>query len=92
MQNIFPDFHSGFPATANDEHSTYLHFIVNWLEVNILKDIIGFDRALWVAQNDDVYHDIYTAVLESQNEIAQVLEETGVIPLPEPAPVSSNSH
>lgn len=76
LKRMYPDAPWGFPEGARDQHSTYLHLLVNQLEYEALSGVIGENRAddafrFW---RDDHYTWIYQNVLEDGALLHQVLE------------------
>lgn len=65
----------GFPEGGQDEYSTYLHLIVNYLEFESLKELIGDDTALDIMEFwcNDHYTWVYRKVLEDFNELRDVI-------------------
>lgn len=78
------NFHEGPPVTAKDEGSSYLHIIVNWLEIAALTKILGADSVYALARRTNHYTKIYETVLRNYDEVKSVLRQTGIIPLLHP--------
>ncbi len=79
---LYPEFHVGLPETAGDWFSTYLHLVVNWLEIEAAAEFIGRERAEAEARKAPVYSKIYQTVLADHDSIEALLLTTGVLPLP----------
>ena len=78
----YPKAHSGPPATAADDYSTYLHLVVNYLEIEAATEYLGQERAEELALNYPFYRWMYRTVVEERDYVKGVLEDTGVLPLP----------
>lgn len=67
---------------ARDERSTYLHLVVNWLELESLRSIVGRDCAdetlRAACRAPVVYHWIYGRVFEDHEAIGQVVRGRGL--------------
>ena len=86
LREIYPDAHRDLPETGDDEYTTYLHFVVNWLEIFATSGFIGRERAEAAARRAPVYTRIYRTAIEDCETIEAMLREVGVLPLP---PVNS---
>jgi len=74
LKSIYPNIAIGFPKGAKDEYSSYLHIIVNYLEIYILKAIIGEEKASVVLDflKADHYTEIYK-IIENDYESLTLL-------------------
>lgn len=71
----------GHPAGAADLDSSYLHLIVNYLELIALEETIGGARAravfeFWLS---DHYTELYRMVLDDRDTIASIVSLHGVL-------------
>ena len=82
LKVLYPDAHTAFPETTQNEYSTYLHLVVNYLELMVISEIIGRERAESQTQRRRVYTWIYRVVLDDWDDIETVLKATEVLPLP----------
>ncbi|MEM7214876.1 MAG: hypothetical protein AAF423_04970 [Pseudomonadota bacterium] len=82
LQELYPDLHTDGPDTARNEFSTYLHIIVNWLEISALSGFIGCDEAKATAAHQEIYARIYDFVLNNWKEIEDLLVSQGLLPFP----------
>ena len=82
LRAIYPDAHRSLPETGDDEHTTYLHLVVNWLEIFTTAEFIGRERAEAVARRAPVYTRIYRTVIDDYETIGAMLRDVGVQPLP----------
>jgi len=62
-----------------DEYSTYLHFAVNWLELDSLSTLLGVDRAREVLAGHSFYRWINSCVLRDTDKIAEVMARHGLL-------------
>ena len=82
LRDIYPGAHRGLPETGADEYTTYLHFVVNWLEIFAAAGYIGRERAVAAARRAPVHTRIYRAAIEDGETIEATLREVGILPLP----------
>ena len=62
-------------AGARDEHSTYLHLIVCYLEYRSMASLIGQEEAKQLMWNQTHYTWIYNKIIEDAEYIAKVLKK-----------------
>lgn len=74
----YPDPPHDPDLVARDAHSTYLHLVVNWLELQALTRVIGRKRAHATLAGADVYRWIYQTVLQDEAEIGTLLAAPGI--------------
>lgn len=74
LESLFPNLGAGAPNWGDTLHSSYLHIIVNFLEIYILKKIIGVERAKVVLTSlkDDIYREIYNIVDIHNKELEEL--------------------
>ncbi len=82
LRALYPEVPSAFPEAARNEYSTYLHMVVNWLELMAVSEFIGRERAESQTQRRRIYTWIYRTVLEDWDNIETVLKATEVLPPP----------
>lgn len=75
LKSIYPNIAVGSPEGARDECSSYLHIIVNYLEIYILKTIIGKEKASIVLDflKADHYTEIYKIVENDYESLTSLL-------------------
>jgi hypothetical protein len=66
----------GFPQASEEDESTYLHLLVNWLELKALEDIIGGTEARKVLGGKDYYIWIYKTVLKDEEKIGSIIKSS----------------
>lgn len=82
LQLLFPKVPVGFPEGSEDEHSTYLHLLVNYLEYRADREMLGELRAKQVMDfwSTDHYRWIYKTVLERTRDIGTIAFKHKLIP------------
>jgi hypothetical protein len=86
VKTNYPDAPIGLPDGAADEFSTYLHLVVNWLEVGVLRETLGRDPADQLATRlaeTGVYRWIYRTVLNDYDGLTREYGARGLL-LPQP--------
>lgn len=78
-----------FPQGAHTEASSYLHIVVNWLEVEAATALLGRIAAVEIASKNFVYSGIYALVLEDWDNLKKLYLKHGLIPI-RPATEFSN--
>lgn len=78
----FPNAPAGYPSGAIDSESSYTHLIVNYLEIKIMKELVGELKASQVLQfwMNDHYTWIYEQVYKKGFFIYKILMENGLMP------------
>jgi hypothetical protein len=82
LRAMFPKVPAGFPEGAEDERSTYLHLLVNYLEYRADRELLGELRAKQVMDfwATDHYRWIYKTVLERARDIGNLMFKHKLIP------------
>jgi len=72
----------GHPVGASDLDGSYLHLIVNYLELLAMEDIAGKEEAARVFASwlTDHYTELYRIVLDDREQIAGIIERHGLLP------------
>lgn len=76
MRAMYPDPPDAAGGGARDQRSTYLHLVVNWLEIEALRSVVGSletDDTLHTACRGGSYRWIYRRVLEERDAIGRVI-------------------
>ncbi|MCF4124436.1 hypothetical protein [Methylobacterium sp. SyP6R] len=81
LRQTYPSMPVGFPQGAQDEHSSYLHLIVNYLEIAAAGDLLGPDVARDIAAKTFFYRGIYEAVLRDWDALTVLYRSHGLIPI-----------
>ncbi|MDC3911925.1 hypothetical protein KQE47_26715, partial [Raoultella planticola] len=69
LKQRYPEAPVGFPDGANDEYSTYLHLLVNWLEIEAASQVIGRERVMEIVGRKHYYQWIYRTVLSDRDSL-----------------------
>ncbi|PFA69138.1 hypothetical protein CN378_04460 [Bacillus sp. AFS015802] len=75
LKIIYPKVPVGYPNGARDEFSTYLHIIINWLELNALSVFLEkseYEEVVNFLQRDH-YRWIYHIVVSDHDVIKEIL-------------------
>lgn len=78
----YPDVPVGGTESAHNRFSVYLHFIVNWLELQALATCVGETQARGILATLPYYRWIYAKLLEDEDDIAEINRRHGFV-LPE---------
>jgi hypothetical protein len=82
----YPRIPVGFPEGAHTVHSSYLHLLVNWLEIETTSQMVGREKTIEVAANNFVYSGLYKIVLADLDALAELYHQYLLLPL-RPAPL-----
>ncbi|KAB2919114.1 MAG: hypothetical protein F9K29_06815 [Hyphomicrobiaceae bacterium] len=77
----YPDAPIQLPDGARNYESTYLHLVVNWLEVAATSELIGRRRAFALAEAQWTYRWIYRTVVRDWDSLAELYERHGLVPI-----------
>ena len=77
----YPEAPTELPDGARSYESTYLHLVINWLEVAATSEFIGRVRACAVAETQRTYRWIYRTVLRDWDLLEELYEGHGLVPL-----------
>lgn len=77
----YPEVPVVFPEGAHDAQSSYLHLMVNWLEIEAASTFLGRERAVEIASKNFVYSGLYRIVLSDWDELASLYRDNGLTPV-----------
>ena len=77
----YPEAPTELPDGARNYESTYLHLVINWLEVAATAEFIGRHRAVAVAEVQRTYRWIYRTVLRDWDLLQELYERHGLVPI-----------
>lgn len=77
----YPDAPTFPPDGALGYDATYLHLVVNWLEVAATSEFIGRERAVAVARAQRSYRWIYRTVLKDWDLLGELYERHDIVPI-----------
>ena len=82
----YPDAPTEPPEGARGYDATYLHLVVNWLEIAATAEFIGRERAAAVARAQRSYRWLYRTMLKHWDALGELYERHDVVPI-QPAQV-----
>lgn len=77
----YPDAPIELPDGARNYESTYLHLVINWLEVAVTSEYIGRRRAAATVEGQSTYRWIYRTVMRDWDALAELYERHGLVPI-----------
>lgn len=83
LRRMYPHPPSADEIGTRSEHSTYLHLVINWLELDGMVELVGEKEARAILAGKSHYEWIYERVLEDTDKIGAVLAEHGMLITPE---------
>lgn len=86
LKRRYPEAPVGFPEGAADEYSTYLHLLVNWLEVEAASQFLPRTRTEEIARGKHYYRWIYRTVLADWRELEALFRGRGMVPIAPASP------
>jgi hypothetical protein len=81
LKRRYPTAPTHIPDGANDEYSTYLHLVINWLEIEAASCLLGREQAISVALATPVYRWIYRQVIKDWDELGLLYRKHKIIPI-----------
>ena len=69
------------PDGARNYEATYVHLVVNWLEIAATAEFIGRPRACALAAQQRTYRWIYRTVLRDWDMLGELYERHGLVPI-----------
>jgi hypothetical protein len=86
--DIFVDLHRRYPQVpargpdgASDEDSTYLHLVVNWLEIEVTGRFFDRERVISHAGALPYYRWIYRTVIDDWQPLGTLYAARGLVPV-----------
>ena len=77
----YPKAPTRLPEGARNYEQTYVHLVVCWLELKAVSELIGWERAVALAETNYGYRWIYRTVVRDFEALGTLLEAHGVAPL-----------
>ena len=77
----YPEAPTELPDGARNYEATYLHLVINWLEVAATSEFIGRQRACAIADVQRSYRWIYRTVLKDWDMLGELYERHGLVPI-----------
>ncbi len=81
LKHHYPAAPVGFPEGADNEYSTYLHLLVNWLEVEAASQFLPRARVDEIVRGKHYYRWIYQTVLADWRELETLFRARGIAPI-----------
>jgi hypothetical protein len=77
----YPDAPTVPPEGARGYDATYLHLVVNWLEIAATGEFIGRESAVAVARVQRSYRWLYRTVLRDWDALGELYERHDIVPI-----------
>ena len=77
----YPTAPTQLPDGARNYEATYIHLVVNWLEIAAVSEFIGRERARALADQQRSYRWIYRTVLKDWDLLGELFERHDVVPI-----------
>jgi hypothetical protein len=77
----YPNVPVVFPEGAHTAQSSFLHLIVNWLEVEAAAQFLGHQESVALAQKNFVYSGLYRIVLADWDALAKLYRGHALAPI-----------
>lgn len=81
LHEQYPNVLAGEAGGAQDDFSTYLHLLVNWLEVEAVSQFIDRRQVVQHVRALRFYRWIYQAVIEDWEQLGARYREFGLVPI-----------
>ena len=81
LRERYPSVPAAEAGGGNDEFSTYLHLLVNWLEIEAVSQFIDRDRVLSHVRALHFYRWIYQTVIDDWEALGALYREQGLLPI-----------
>jgi hypothetical protein len=81
LRERYPSVPAAEAGGGNDEFSTYLHLLVNWLEIEAVSQFIDRGRVLSHVRALPFYRWIYQAVTDDWEALGALYREQGLLPI-----------
>jgi hypothetical protein len=81
LHEQYPHVPTGEAGGAQDDFSTYLHLLVNWLEVEAVSRFIDRSQVVQHVRALPFYRWIYQTVIEDWEQLGALCREFGLLPI-----------
>jgi hypothetical protein len=81
LRERYPSVPAAEAGGGNDAFSTYLHLLVNWLEVEAVSQFIDRDRVVSHVRALHFYRWIYQTVIDDSEALGALYREQGLLPI-----------
>jgi hypothetical protein len=82
----YPHAPTHLPEGARTYDQTYAHLVINWLELHVVAEFIGRERAFALAETIYGYRWIYRTVIRDWDALGRLFSANGILPIV-PAPL-----
>jgi hypothetical protein len=81
LKTRYPTLPVGYPEGADTLHASYEHLLINWLELDAVRRVLGQVEAQRIAKfwSHDHYTKLYQAVGADGDAIKAVAQENGLL-------------
>lgn len=82
LRRLYPSVPNRAGGGAKNKRGTYLHLLVNWLEVGAVQRLVGDDardRMLAATADGPVYGWMYRQVLDRHQDLEEVVRRNGLL-------------
>jgi hypothetical protein len=76
----YPDAPTRLPDGARSYEQTYVHLVVNWLELAATAEFIGRERAFALAETTYGYRWIYRTIIHDWDALGALYQAHGILP------------
>lgn len=83
FRKLYPDAPAERPKGGPNEFVTYMHLVINWLELDAMTELVGEETARRLAAEEDHYTWINARILEDTDKIGAVLAQHDLLITPE---------
>jgi hypothetical protein len=83
LRQRYPNAPTELPQGGPSADVTYLHLVVNWLELDAMTQLLGREKARQIASEVGHYTWIYDKVLEETQQIGAILAKNDLVITPE---------
>jgi hypothetical protein len=81
LRNRYPQVPTRGPDGASDEFSTYLHLIVNWLEIDATSQFFDRERVIAHVRALPYYRWIYRTVTDDRQPLGTLYADRLLVPM-----------
>jgi hypothetical protein len=81
LMQRYPNVPTAFPEGAADPPSSYMHLVVNWLEIDAVANFLGRAQSIALAQANPVYCWIYRTVIADWEALGELYRRHGIVPI-----------
>jgi hypothetical protein len=83
LKSLYPDAPAEKPEGGPNEFVTYMHLVINWLELDAMTELVGEETARRLAAEEPHYTWINKRILEDTDQIGSVLAKHDLLITPD---------